>query len=468
MEEIRMFKLCPDYKRVSLDFNEIQREKTNPLDKKGYPIYPRVLPSSQGTSYTYQISDDWFFKRKLQDGNNPAQIFSQHHHKKTYDELSGSFDDLAEVICYILAKNIINPTTGEKIIDVAEYKLATFTDENDILYRGCISKNICNNPGEKIVTMAEILSCTGIKGNSITDYMSALEKYTKARNITIDLPATRTELIKHSFFCWKVANSDNHKNNIIYVFNRNTPNGPTLRLKSLIDNGSAYELSSPYTTSNSDHATSRFEQLLYDDNFSVIDENGQRHFAFSQYPFMHNAFHLDVSQLLFNDVKIGEKSFSYEYCLASEILSDPELYESIYQIETQFDLDKAIAEIDDTYGKKTPNNEKLIDWPPLLKEYMYETNRVKSETLSTITADYYLYAAFSKCIGTVDREKPSDLYENFRKSMISLPLLPNKKAYDLAFTTIAQSYGVEIDTNLLESLAFKKSNEFSKPENQPS
>ena len=84
------------------------------------------MPSHQGSSFTYKVSDKWFFKRKLQDGGHPHTIFSQHHFSQAYNELYGTFDDLGEVIAYILSKSVIDSKTGEPIVKVPEYRLATY------------------------------------------------------------------------------------------------------------------------------------------------------------------------------------------------------------------------------------------------------------------------------------------------------------------------------------------------------
>lgn len=459
------FKICSDYKRINLDFSEIQREKNNPLDKNGYPIYPYILPSSQGSSFTYKISDDWFFKRKLQDGNAPALILSQHHFNKSYNELQGSFDDLAEVICYILAKNIIDKKTNEPIVKVAEYKLATYTDKDDYLLRGCVSKNVCTNPDDKFISMSEILVPCGITGNSINVYMQALEKYCKIKNYIFDYNKVRRNLIKNSYFCWLVANSDNHKNNITFIISKNQEGKIELKVSPLIDNGSAYELSSPYLVTSTQK--SRFQELLNNDEFSREDEFGNRFYDFLYYPYMHTAFYLDNDNLILNDTKISDKSFAYEYCIASEMFSDKDLYNDIYEINKQIDIQKMFDEIDMQYGSAIKGAPPLIEWPKYLKEYIIATNEIKNKTLAYVLADYYLYVAFNACIETIDRQKPSNVYNYFKDAMLSLPLQENKEAYDKIFLDIAKSLKIEIDEKKLNELQFKKIDELNKSENQP-
>ena len=464
MDHMENYFICKDYKRKSFDFNEIQRHKDNPRDSFGYPKYPETLSSSVGSSYTYKLSDDIFFKRKQQDGNGLAQdtILSLHHYNKNYDELCGSLDDLAEVICYVLAKKLINPKTGEPLINVAEYELATFTDKEDILLRGCISKNLCSGD-TSLVSMADILKSTRLNGNSLDVYMQALEKYCAGGKFVTDLEKTRRDLIKNSYFCWKVANSDNHKNNITFLSIKIDENKFMLVVSSLIDNGSAYELSSPYILNSTNKP--KFQSLLESDEFSTSDENGNKKFSFPYYPYMHNAFYLDDSVLLFRN-NTAEKSFSYEYCLASEMLSDPELYFEIYEIEKQFNLTAMEEEIDKTYG--SPAFDHAINWPPLLKEFMHATNDVKSRTLACVVADYYLHTAYSSLVEKVDRNNPPPLYDEFKQQMLSLPLLPNKQAYDEAFVTLAKQYNIKIDPTKLEDLKFKKAPDSETLEKQSS
>ena len=186
MAETKTFKVCADYKRDDLDFAKIQYSKDNPPNKKGLPTYPNLISSNQGSSFTYQVSKDWFFKRKLQDGGTPLNIFSQHHFNQAYNELCGSFDDLGEVIAYFLAKNIIDPKTGEPIVFIPEYRLATFTDKENIMYRGCLSKNICESSDEQLITIADMMKSCDITGNTIEIYMQALKKFANTKKYNCD------------------------------------------------------------------------------------------------------------------------------------------------------------------------------------------------------------------------------------------------------------------------------------------
>ncbi len=466
MSEFQVFKVCPDYKRKSFDFCEIQRDKNNPIDSKGYPIYPFVLPSSHGSSYTYKLSNDLFFKRKQQDGNNPAAIFSQHHHNKQYNELSGSFDDLAEVICYILAKNMISPKTGEPIIKVAEYALATYTDKEDIMLRGCITKNIVSGDNEQLLNMAEIMNATNINAKNLDGYLEALQKFCSTKKWILDIEKVKRDLLKNSYYCWKVANSDNHKNNITFLVKRLKTGGCELVVSELIDNGSAYELSSPYHSASSPDKA-RIEVLLEDDMFSKTSEIGEREFDFPYYPYMHTAFHLNGDKVTVQNTKIGDKSFNYEYALAGEMLSDDKLLYDISQIEQQFDIDQMIAEIDELYGSGMRDNPKKLNWPPFLKEYMHATNDVKSKTISYIVADYYLQTAYNACIEEVDVSRPTELYKFFSDIMHAMPVQESKQAYDLMFLKLAEAYGVKLDVSKLAALKFKKDNAELALQNQP-
>lgn len=461
MEEIKTFKVCSDYKREDLDFAKIQMAEGNPLDKKGYPLYPYLMPSSHGSSFTYKINKDWFFKRKLQDGDAPLNIFSQHHFNQAYNELFGSFDDLGEVIAYFLAKNIIDPKTQKPIIFIPEYRLATFTDKENITFRGCISKNICENNNEELITMATVLKYTNLTGNSIEEYMTALKKYASIKQCNCDFDEVRRTLILQSYFCWKIANSDNHKQNIILIQKRLPNNTFDLYCNGLIDNGSAYELSSPYLL-NSDNPEPRFKKLLENPEFSSLDENGNPKFDFAYYPYMHTAFRLNENTLKDKNMSINNKSFSYEYSLASEMLDDNELFRLVYQIDKQLDIQNAIDSINNIYGTENNSAKKSVNWPPFLKEFMFETNNVKSKTLAFIVADYYLTVAYNELIEKGNKENPSKLYQVFREKMLALPLQASKTNYDAEFLKIANSLNINIDESKLESLKFKLDTELSK------
>ncbi|MBR3885261.1 MAG: hypothetical protein IKJ33_02205 [Clostridia bacterium] len=455
MNEIDKFEICSKYRREDFDFDEIQRQRNNPINEKGYPTYPKKVPSSQGSSFTYQVSDDWFFKRKLQDGGHPHTILSQHHFNQAYNELYGTFDDLGEVIAYTLSKNIIDPKTNKPIVDVPEYRLASYKDQEGVLFRGCISKNVCDNKSKTLVSMAEILRFCGINTtvNSIDVYMSSIEKFTKSKNCEIDLDQIRQTLIKNSFYNWKISNSDNHKNNIMFIIDRQAGGKVKFDVSPLIDNGSAYELSVRYMN---DADECRLEPMYKDIELSKRDENGNVVLDFTYYPYMHTAFQLEPKKLLIEDTKINGKNYAYEYALASEMLEDKELYRQVAEIEKQFDLDTAIKTIDETYGSGLKDTPKTINWPPHLKEFMYATNDFKSKTLSFVVADYYLKVAFESSIGKADRENPSNAYLAFCREMINLPLQESKEAYDEIFLQLAQKYGFDVDKSKLENLQFKK------------
>lgn len=456
MQEIEKFEICSKYRREDFDFDEIQNDRNNPPDNRGYPTYPLLMPSHQGSSFTYKISNDWFFKRKLQDGGHPHTILSQHHFSQAYNELYGTFDDLGEVIAYILAKSVIDSKTGEPIVKVPEYKLATYKDKEGVLLRGCISKNVCDSPNKTLVSMSDIMKFAGVSGNSIDVYMSAIEKYTRGRNCECDIDLVRQTLIKYSYFNWKISNSDNHKNNVMFIVEK-LPNGKVkFDVSPLIDNGSAYELSVRY---KNDDDEIRLESLYSDSDFSSKDENGNTVLNFSYYPYMHTAFHLENNKLLIPDTKIGDRAYNYEYSLASEMLSDKELFRQIYEIDKQLDVQTAISEIDEIYGASIKGAPKEVNWPPYLKEFMFETNNVKSKILSFVVSDYYLNVAFNATIGTADKNNPSQIYQTFKNEMMQVPLLNSKEAYDEVFMAIAQKYGIEVDKAKLENLVFKSSGE---------
>ena len=467
MEEIKTFKVCSDYRRDDLDYAKIQSAEGNPKDKWGVATYPYLIPSSHGSSFTYRVSSDWFFKRKLQDGAAPLDILSQHHFNQAYNELCGTLDDLGEVISYFLVKNVIDPQTGKPFVHVPEYRLATYTDKENITYRGCLSKNICQNPNEKIVTMAEMMTSAGLTGNSIEVYMKALKLYASGKKCKCDFDAMRRSLILNSYVCWKLANSDNHKHNVI-VLSRTLPDG-TFEIvpAGMIDNGSSYELSSPYTIGGVSSEELRLAKLLKDEEFSSVDENGNRVFDFAYYPFMHTAFHLNPEALVDKNTKINGKNFAYEYSLASEMLEDKELFRTIYEFEKQLKIESAIEPINEIYGASVKGAPKTINWPPLLREFMFETNNVKSKTIAYVVADYYLSVAYSATVGKADKENPSKQYAAIAEYMLTLPLQQSKEAYDEIFVKVAENFGVKIDKEKLAKIEFKLKGEMAKPEQQP-
>lgn len=446
MKDLSSFKICPDYKRESFDFCEIQRDKNNVIVKNGELLYPYLLPSSHGSSYTLKLSDNLFFKRKQQDGNLPATIFSQHHFRRDYAELSGSLDDLAEVICYYLSKDMIDPKTQMPLIKVANYKLASYTDEEGVEFRGCVTENIVGE-NEELINMADIMkNSQGLDGKTdktFESYSRSIQKYIRLKNIKCDFESLTQSMIKNSYFCWKVANSDNHKNNITFLLRHNQNGEKELLVSPLIDNGSAYELSAPYVAA-SDINNPRFVKLLDFPDFSKTDSNGNKFLDFSYYPFMHNAFMFDTDNINAEITMIGDKSYSYEYGLAAKMLSDDELLRQIYQIENQIDIEKMFSAIESEYGTATGFN-----WPPLLKEFILATNKVKSQTLSYVTADLYFQNAIKIC------EQSPKLVE-LKNEFLRLPLQQAKDDYNKLFIELCESNGIRVDKNKLGNLSVYK------------
>jgi len=452
-----VFELCSYFRKEVIDFDDLYRDETNPFKDDGYhKVYPKLISSKKGSSFTYQISRDKFFKRRLQDGQNPHTVLSQHHHKIMDNELFGSFDDLGEVISYHLSRTIIDPLTGKPIVKIPEYKLATYMDESGYVLRGCTSKNVCENEGQRLISMAEIMKDVGSpEGKSIDVYMAALEKYVKSRGIECDLPQVRRCMLRDSMYNWKTANSDNHKNNVVLIEERLSNGKKRIYSEWIIDNGSTYELSSNYVNTDGEL---RFASLYGDNESSRVDENGNRVLAFSHYPYMHAAFQLETDRLLIPSTKIGDKTYNYEYGLASEMLEDNELFRQVYEIDRQFSLDRAIAEIDSIYGAGKPG-EKQLNWPPHLKEFMYATDEIKKKVLSYVVADYYLKVAFDAMIGKFDSEKHFELFLAFKEDMMRVPLLDSKEAYEKLFVAIAKKHGIEIDVSKLKTLKFKAEEE---------
>ena len=155
-------------KREFLKFDNFYVEGESRYGMPGKQIFPRILPSSKGTSYTYQLSDDLFFKRKMQDGEqtHPSEYalgrVSLHHVSRADNELMGTFDDLGEVVSYHISKRIIDPKTGQPIVKIPEYMLAVYQDEKEQYFRGCATRNVCENKNQKLISMAEIMKFVGV------------------------------------------------------------------------------------------------------------------------------------------------------------------------------------------------------------------------------------------------------------------------------------------------------------------
>ncbi len=446
--------LCK-YRREEYDYSDIKFRTLNDPIK-----YPKKLNVKEGHSTCYQLSQEWFFKRKQQDGNYylTNNIHSQHHF--IYNEEVGSFDDLAEVLCYVLAKNMGTRTKYDRngnptevpVVDVTEYRLAEYTAEGDELQRGCVSRNIVK-PNETIIKGNAILGYLSEDPNSLTEpdnslknYIAALKKYAEISGVELDNNIVK-DLIINSFFCWKVANSDNHSNNIVFIQER-TPEGSKLRVGTLIDNGSAWELSIPlYTTKIDGTQESRFKQIYVgltgDPN---ITPEQARDVKFERNPFFyHNAFTLDAGDLYGNQKFLNGKNLSYEYDLAAYALSSPEIYDAIFKINNNFDLQRAFDEVDAQY--------RLV-WPEFMKETISATADYKSRLISQAMADYYCYTAYTQCVSTLDQEDIDQTYLTLSAAMRELPLQPSAEDYSKHFLALAKENGIDIDQQQLAEISF--------------
>ncbi len=451
------YKVCPISGRKDIDYDHVYMDENNPRDFLDRPKYPIKISSTEGSSTIIQISDKYFFKRKLQDFSAAGVVLSLHHDNSSLNELFGSFDDIAEVFCWLFSKHLINPKTGEPIFKVAEYTLARYRNEKEQQMNGCLSKNVCEKPNEKLISLATICKSYGYKGKKITEYMNAIRKYFNNSIYDIDFDEIEHDIKLNSSFCWKVGNSDNHKNNITIITTRETGR-ITARVSPMIDNGSAFEFSSAHILPGS--TKSVIENRLEDDNFSEVDKEGERYFYLKQPPQKNNAIYLDRDSLLF-DSDVDLPYLNYEYPLVSDMLSSERLFDEIYQMECQYKnaLDLAFEDMDKIYG--------TINWPPHTKDFMYALLDYKSRTLSEVMGDYFAFAA-SECIKPKKRQDKNIISAFLREQMSKLPLLASKKEYEMALLALARENGLEVDEEKLSALKFKKEGQPEKNEQQPS
>ena len=166
---------------------------------------------------------------------------------------------------------------------------------------------------------------------------------------------------------------------------------------------------------------------------------------FTKDPYKHTAFYLNAGSLNGHPKQIGDEKFIYEFDLAANMLSNPEVYDAIYQIEQQFDMDRAIKEV---------AREKYVTYPSKLPELMRGLTDFKSNLLSQVVSNYYCYTAFTSCVGEVDLQNPSELYTAFSEQMSALPLQPNMESYMAEFLNIATQNQVAVDPEKLATIEF--------------
>lgn len=421
--------------------------------------YPRRVANS-GTSSIIMVAPNLFFKRKQQDGTLVFGNYSMHH--AVYQEEYGSFDDVAEVICYNICKNLgtrkITTNDGQikevPMINCAKYRLAEFITEDDKVYRGCTSENIISDPrNESLILGKNLLSRLSNKKvkNSLPNYLRALDAYGEleknAKNTLIIDKNIPIDLILISFFCWKVSNSDNHSSNIPFLLKINPDGSTTLSVSAIIDNGSAWELSSPYirTTSVGENKIEKtnFEDKTYNKLVEVFFDPTRK---LNETSFVkHNAFSLDIGNLYGHSKTFRGDNYEYEYDLAALMLQNPDLYELIYNIEKNFKLEENLSETEKDFDLK---------WPIGFKEGIIDINNFKSLMLSTIVADYFTYSMFSTCVKKIDNNNFSQEYSEINKEMIKLPLQKNIDGYLNEFLKIATEKGINVDLSKIKNIKF--------------
>lgn len=447
------------YKRVELDYAKIKWEA---LQNK--QNFPKSLSVDQGHSTIYQLSPEWFFKRKQQDGNHGLNsegygIHSQHHFR--YDEIVGSFDDLAEVLSAEIAKGLGTVTKtdylGNKftspVIDTAEYKLAVYTNKDGEEERGCLSKNIVADGGNLIqgtyfLQTLPTATATRTPENSLPNYLHALKEYSERTGVVLD-PNIQRDLIVNSYYCWKVANCDNHCNNITFIQKKGPDGRSYVTVSPIIDNGSAWESAISYINANGQN---RYE-LIYkaQTGKDSISPQEASEVVFTSNPFYdHTAFKLNGGNLNNHAKTLNGEQLSYEYDLAAFALANPEVYSSIYQIESNFNIDGAIEQVTQDYN---------LNAPPYYFETVRATTQYKSQVLSQVVSDYYCHVAYTNCVENVDMSNPSEMYLSFQQQMQQLPLQPSAQAYAEEFLKIAKQNNVAINEEALSNLDFLPSPE---------
>lgn len=451
-------------RRVLIDWEKIY--------KSGYP---KSISVNKGHSSIYQISQDWFFKRKQQDGNygadsmqtnNRSSIvqyfhsmgsfdtptpFSQHHF--VYNELKGCLEDVAEVFCYTVSKglgttkktDIYGRQYDAPVVDVAEYQLAEYKDKEGILQRGCLSRNILGE-NDNLIQGDFLLKFLneGNIGSNLPNYLRSIQSYADTIGLAID-PNLQRDLIVNSYFCWKVGNTDNHRNNITFVQTKGPDGTPYIKVSTLIDNGGAYDSSLTYFINNSQ--ISIYERMFQKElGTSQVTTEQAAQTVFTENRFIeHTAFKLGAGDIYGHPKSLGTKPMEYEYDVAAYALANPEIYSSIYQIEQNFNVAEAARSMSKDYG---------LRWPDFYLEAMNACNGYKTSVISQVMADCFFHTAYTSCIGEVNLEQPNELYVALQQQMRALPLQESVDGYVQEFMKLANQANIPVDQATLETLNF--------------
>ena len=422
--------------------------------------YPKKLGIGNGTSMVYQLDKENFFKSVVHEGDSLVdyQQSSGLHHRVKAEENS-SYDDYAEVICYYLAKNLGTKERTDNfgnietvpVVNNAVYSLATFYDKNGYPHRGCKSENIAK-PGEVLIKARDLFmplrdpSRPGHEvRNSLSNHLKAVQAYVDRQNGSYGGPRVhadkniKNDLLTDAYMNYRVSNSDNHSNNIVYV-QRTLPDGSKmLCVAPGLDRGASWEMMIG-------GCLNLYKSIIEKNT----DENGT--FTLTDSPFKHQAFHLDAGKLNGHSKTLDGRDLSQEYEFAAHALSDPEFYDTIYRVEQNMDLRKVYAELAVDYRAKFPEE---------VMQLTIADNELKGHLMTAVMGNYFCYTAFKACIGEIDEQNPSELYTIFQEQMTNLPLQENIEGYMDAFRNIAKENQVEIDEEKLGNLSFLPQDDLS-------
>ena len=322
------------YNRLSIGSKEFSRDADGNVVK--IPVVTDIKPyDSESTSIFYRGIANMDGRNGIKKGdivyfkaNNTRGV----NYLGDTEESKGSCEDVAEILCYYLLKNLKEKHKEGFVLRGTPYEFADYSNDNfwkiiarqtggmvesDRLY-GCVSKNAIHKDGTLVrgnIVLRTIMSDVDLKKsskNTVYNYSKGLEglveTYKNEGKTLIIHPECNRFAANLMFFDYFISNADRHCMNIVYeiVPVEGQENTFMIVPLSVLDNGGAFAMQSPSC------------ERMYQNQVDFLLNNGK----------------LGVTNLNagYHNPFMG----SYDLTAGSEIFADPEIaknFDNLSQIE---------------------------------------------------------------------------------------------------------------------------------------
>lgn len=354
------------YNRTSIGSKEFSRDAEGNVIK--VPVMTNIKPyDSESTSIFFRGIANLDGRNGIKKGdvvyfkaNNTRGV----NYLGDTEESKGSCEDVAEVLCYYLLKNIKDKHKESFVLRGTPYEFADYSNddfwkivarqtggmvESDRLY-GCISKNAIHENGSVVrgnIVLRAIMSDADIKKsskNTVFNYSKGLEALVKSyKNNGKELiihPECNRFAANLMFFDYFISNADRHCMNIVYeiVPVEGKENTFMIAPISVLDNGGAFAMQSPSC------------ERMYQNQVEFLHENGKLGVtnlrAGYHNPFM-GSYDLTAGSEIFADSEIAKNFNNLSQVEQMIILASQNrtLFNDLKTLYNEMDIKKALADM---------------------------------------------------------------------------------------------------------------------------